>query len=150
MKFFVLPLIMMLALSVMFAGCGDMKNSGKKSEKKTAAKADGKTGNEIDELRFANRQLKKENETLRIANTDMQDRLTNLEKRDEQLTQKISKLRIDLKQRKLLTDGLLADKKQLQKTNKDLTAQIERLQRNPGVSKKPPAPTAAANSTKSQ
>jgi cell division protein FtsB len=120
-----ITLVLSLVVLVGLSGCLNMKDSGQKSQSTNDSVTD--SAEELDSLRASNKQLSKENEELKTENAKMQSQLRNLEKRDVKLSQQISELNADLRQRILIADGLLLDKKELLKKNKELQAGLDAL-----------------------
>ena len=108
---------------LIFSGCPDMKGSGQKQDTETYPSEH--EGDELVALRADNKKLRKENEDLKTVNAGMQADLTNLQKRDEKLSQKISDMKVDLRQQTLLSAGLLEDKKTLETENQELKANLD-------------------------
>jgi hypothetical protein len=119
-----ITLLFMLIFLMGLTGCSKMKDSGQKSQN-TDDSVNENESEELVLLRTSNSQLSEANEALKTKNAEMQERLVNLEKRDEKLSQKISDMKVDLRQQTLLSAGLLEDKKTLETENQELKANLD-------------------------
>ena len=119
-----ITLLFALIFLMGLTGCSKMKDSGQKSQN-TDGSVNENESEELVLLRTSNSQLSEANEALKTKNAEMQERLVNLEKRDEKLSQKISDMKVDLRQQTLLSAGLLEDKKTLETENQELKANLD-------------------------